>query len=87
MQTAADEVTFCVEGNAQIVGIINGDINSDELTAGWSMVDGQWSTVNSRRLFNGSCTVILRSTRQPGPVTLTATAKGFKPVKLSMMTQ
>ena len=87
VQTAADEVTFCVEGNAQIVGIINGDINSDELTAGWSMVDGQWSTVNSRRLFNGSCTVILRSTRQPGPVTLTATAKGFKPVKLSMMTQ
>ena len=85
--TATDEVTFSVEGNAQIVGVINGDITSNELTAGWSMVNGQWSMVNTRRLFNGTCTVILRSTRQPGNVTLTATAPGLKPVKLTMTTR
>ncbi len=82
VQTATDEVTFNVEGNAQIVGVINGDINSNELTAGQcSMVNGQCS------MFNGTCTVILRSTRQPGSVTLTATAKDMKPVKLVMVTQ
>ncbi len=75
-KTASDEVTFSVEGNAQIVGVINGDINSHEMTVG-----------NKRRLFNGTCTIILRSTRQPGPVTLTATAQGFKPVKLAMETR
>ena len=85
--TANDEVTFTVEGNAQIVGIINGDINSEELTAGWSMDNGQWSKLNTRRLFNGTCTVILRSTCEPGNVTLTATAQGMKPVKLIMTTR
>ena len=86
-KTATDEVTFSVEGNAQIVGVINGDISSNELTSGWSMVNGQWSMVNTRRLFNGTCTVILRSTRQPGSVTLTATAPGMKPAKLTMTTR
>ena len=101
VQTATDEVTFSIEGNAQIVGVINGDMNSNELTAGWSMANGQWSMVNgkwsmangqwsmvnTRSLFNGTCTVILRSTCQPGPVTLTATAKDMKPVRLVMTTQ
>ena len=75
-QTATDEVVFSVEGNASIVGVVNGDINSEEMMVG-----------NTRRLYNGTCTVILRSTRNPGPVTLTATAEGMKPVKLTMNTQ
>ena len=73
VQTCAGKVTFSVEGNASIVGVINGDINSDELTVG-----------NSRSLYNGTCTVILRSTQNPGAVTLTATSPGLKGVTLKL---
>ena len=76
VQTAAGEVTFDVQGNAEIVGVINGDINSPELTVG-----------SKRSLWNGTCTVILRSTRQAGAVTLTATVPGLKPVKLPLLTR
>ena len=76
VQTTDQEVTFQVEGNADIVGVINGDINSDEMTVG-----------NTRRLYNGSCVVILRASRQAGPVTLTASAPGLKPVKLKLQTK
>ena len=75
VQTTDEEVTFAVEGNARIVGVINGDMNSDELTVG-----------NHRRLYNGTCTVILRAGRTPSDVTLTATAPGLKPVKLHLRT-
>ena len=76
VQTATGEVTFDVQGNAEIVGVINGDINSPELTVG-----------SKRSLWNGTCTVILRSTRQAGAVTLTATVPGLKPVKLPLLTR
>ena len=75
VQTTDAQVTFSVEGEAQIVGVINGDINSNELTIG-----------NSRRLYNGNCTVILRSTQKPGNVILTASAPGMKPAKLKLST-
>jgi len=73
---ANHEVTFSVDGPATIVGVCNGDINSDELTVG---------TMHS--LWNGSCQVILRSKREAGLVTLTATAEGLKPVVLKMQTE
>lgn len=76
VQTTDQEVTFSVNGNAQIVGVINGDINSNELTVG-----------TKRSLYNGTCTVILRSTRQAGPVALTATAPGLKAVTLKLQTK
>ena len=71
VQTAQGEVTFTVEGPAEIVGVVNGDINSDEMLVG-----------NKRSLFNGTCTVILRSKHgETGIVTLTASAPGMKNVK------
>ena len=73
VQVASSMVHFSVEGEADIVGVVNGDINSDELTVG-----------ASRSLYNGTCTVILRSRRQAGPVTLTATADGMKPAVLRL---
>ena len=76
VQTTNEDVTFTVDGNAQIVGVVNGDINSDELH-----VD------NHRRLFNGSCTVILRSTREAGVITLKVQAAGMKPVVLKLSTK
>ncbi|MCR5678855.1 MAG: DUF4982 domain-containing protein [Prevotella sp.] len=76
VQTTDAPVTFTVDGPAEIIGVINGDINSDEMTA----------NTNTRRLYNGTCTVILRSTHQPGAVTLVATAPGMKSVKMKMKT-
>jgi beta-galactosidase len=76
VQTTDQEVTFAVEGAASIVGVINGDINSDELTVG-----------TTRRLYNGICTVILRSTREAGDVVLSASAPGMKAVKLKLQTK
>ena len=76
VKTERGEVTFNVEGEAEIVGVINGDINSGELTVG-----------TKRSLYNGTCTVILRATRQAGRVTLTATAPNLKPVTLKLQTK
>ena len=75
VQGAADQLTFSVEGEAEIVGVINGDITSEELTVG-----------NTRRLYKGTATVILRSTQTAGPVTLTVTADGLKTAKLKLQT-
>ena len=71
--TAQAEVTFSVEGPADIVGVINGDITSNELTVG-----------NVRSLYNGSCNVILRSHPTSGKVVLKASAPGLKPVTLEL---
>ena len=64
---------FNVTGEAEIVGVINGDIYSEELSVG-----------DSRRLHNGTATVILRSTTKPGNVKLSVTprnASDRKPLK------
>ena len=76
VQTDNRLVTFAVEGPATIVGVINGDITSNEMTTG-----------NTRSLFNGTCTVILRSTRQAGNVTLKAEAEGMKPLNIPLATK
>lgn len=68
-------LTFAVDGPAEIVGVINGDITSEELTVG-----------NTRRLYNGTATVILRSKREAGKVTLTVTADGLKTAKQTLKT-
>ena len=72
VQTALGKVTLTLEGEADIVGVVNGDINSNEMTVG-----------HERSLYNGTCTVILRSRCQKaGTATLTASAPGMKSVKL-----
>ena len=76
VQTVDGDIHFAVSGEADIVGVINGDINSNELTVG-----------NHRKLYNGTCTVILRSKRQAGPVTLSVSATDMKPVTLKMHTK
>ena len=73
---ANDELTFQVEGDAQIVGVVNGDINSNELTVG-----------NCRSLWMGSATVILRSGRTPTSVVLSVTTPNMKPLRLRLATQ
>ncbi len=70
------EVNFTVSGPAEIVGVINGDITSNELTVG-----------NSRKLYKGTITVILRSKRQSGKVILTSKAGGLKPSVIKLRTE
>ena len=73
---ANQELTFIVDGDAQIVGVDNGDITSEELTVG-----------NKRRLFNGSAFVILRAGEKPSNITLQVSATGYKTVKAKLQTK
>lgn len=69
-------VTFTVEGPAEIVGVVNGNMISNEPMVG-----------TTRQLYDGTCVVILRSSTEPGEVTLTATSENLKPVTLKMNTK
>ena len=69
--TANADITFSVDGPADLIAVSSGDHYSDEL-----------NVTNHRRLYDGRCLVILRAGRTPGKVTLTATVPGLKPAKL-----
>lgn len=64
---ASDVVRFEVEGDARIVAVTNGDNTSEEL-----------SNQNHRRLWNGSCMVILRAGKKGGPVKLKVMSDKYK---------
>ena len=66
---ASNELQFEVEGDARIVAVTNGDIESDEL-----------NVTNHRRLWHGSAMVILRAGSKPSKVTLKTTSDNFKTV-------
>lgn len=70
---SGEPLEFKVEGEADIVGVINGDLTSHELTVG-----------NRRNLYQGEATVILRSRTAGGKVSLSINSKSFKPVKLDI---
>ena len=72
---ANDDIRFNVEGSAQLVAVSSGDHYSDELTY-----------TNHRRLFDGQCMAILRSSRAAGEITLTATCDGLKTARLRLTT-
>lgn len=78
--TVNEPIKVTVSGNAEIVAIDNGDIYSDELH---SPVTSQSASRKARR---GELLVILRSTTEPGDVTLTATTAGVKPLKTNFKT-
>jgi beta-galactosidase len=67
------KLTFSVDGPAEIAGVINGDITSNELTVG-----------TERSLFNGTATVILRSKPVAGKVILHVSAAGLKPISIRL---
>ena len=73
---ATQPLKFNINGPAEIVGVINGDLNSEELTVG-----------NTRRLFNGAAVVILRSQPEAGEVSLDITSDTFKPLRLKFDTK
>lgn len=66
---ASDELKFAVDGDARIVAVSNGDINSEELNA-----------TDHRRLWQGSALVILRAGQSPSKITLRTTSDNFRNV-------
>jgi beta-galactosidase len=70
--TANDTVSFEISG-ATIIGAGNGDPTSHEP-----------DKAMSRSLFNGLAQVIIRTTTEPGPIRLTATAPGLLPATLEL---
>ena len=73
---AQDELKFEVEGDAKIVAVTNGDINSDEL-----------NVQDHRRLWNGSAMVILRAGQAPSKIFLKTTSPAFKPITTKLETK
>ncbi|MBQ4387563.1 MAG: DUF4982 domain-containing protein [Prevotella sp.] len=74
--TATDQLTFSIEGDAQIVAVSNGDITSDEL-----------NTTTRHRLWQGAALVILRAGHQRSCVTLRTACPGFKSVTTRLQTR
>ena len=74
--TYQDELTFSVSGDAQIVAVTNGDINSHEL-----------NVTNHRSLWQGQAMVILRAGTTPSTITLTTKSKTLKPVTTKLQTK
>ena len=73
---ASNEVTFTVKGPATLVGVDNGDPESHESYTG-----------HTRALFNGRAVAILQSTKQEGPVVVTASVNGLPAVELTLSTK
>ena len=74
--TYQDELTFDIEGDASIVAVTNGDINSGEL-----------NVTNHRRLWQGQAMVILRAGKTPSKVTLKTSPTTFKPMITKLETK
>lgn len=73
---AVAEVKVSVAGDAQLVAMSNGNINSDEL-----------NVTDQQALFNGSSLAILRSGVASSPVVVNITAPGLKAAKLKLATK
>lgn len=71
---------FSLDGNAEIAGVSNGDMNSDELHSPAS------PTSAARSLYQGRALVILRSTPVPGASTLTVTSPSLPPITIKLNT-
>lgn len=71
-----DDVRFSLEGDASIVAVTNGDINSEEL-----------NVQDHRRLYNGSAMVILRSGKSPSKITLKTSSDHFKTITTKLETK
>ena len=73
---AVADVKVNVVGDAQLVAMSNGNINSDEL-----------NVTDHQSLFNGSCLAILRSGVASSPVVVNISAPGLKAAKLKLATK
>ena len=73
---AADELKFSVDGDARIVAVSNGDINSNEL-----------NVTDHRTLYQGSALVILRAGSTPSKITLQTKSDKYKTLNTKLETK
>lgn len=73
---AGEKLTFKVSGDAEIVAVDNGNIQSDELAVG-----------NERNLFMGTALVILRSGTTPSDVVLEVASDKYKTKKIRVRSE
>ena len=71
--SAQQKLNFTVDGDASIVAVDNGNLNSDESFTG-----------TARSLYNGSALVILRAGTKPSNITLTVSGEEFKTQKIKL---
>jgi beta-galactosidase len=64
--TASNSITFAVSGPGKIAGVDNGN-----------PIDTTSYTSPTRKAFSGKALVIVQSTGEPGPITVTATSSGL----------
>lgn len=76
VRTCQDDLQFDMEGDAHIVAVTNGDINSEEL-----------NIANHRRLWQGSAMVILRAGTTPSKITLRTKSATFKDIITKLETK
>ena len=69
VDTASDELTFALDGEARLVAVGNGDMRSSEP-----------NVATRRSLYRGSALVILRAGTTPSKVCLSTSADAFKPI-------
>ena len=74
--TAGNLVTFDAGRKGQVIGVGNGDPSSHEQ-----------DKASRRRLFNGLCQAIVKSTDKAGNIVLTARAAGLKPATLRIKSE
>ena len=74
--TADGIVEFSVDGEVSIIAVDNGDHSSNDLFDG-----------NRKRLYEGFAMAILRSSRNPGKVKISATCSGLKGISKSLVTK
>ncbi|MGH9534883.1 MAG: beta-galactosidase GalA [Terriglobales bacterium] len=80
--TADDAVSFALSGSGRIIGVGNGDPSSHEADKPDPKSAG---LAAGRHAFNGWCCAIVQSRhRQPGAITLTASAKGLAPATATL---
>lgn len=73
---ADNRVTFKVEGDGELVGVDNG----------WT-TDHDSYQIDNRRAFNGKVLAIVRSTKEAGEFTVTASAQGLASSSVSISTE
>ena len=81
--TANSEITFTLKGPGKIIGVGNGDPASHDPEQFVETIDipaPQWK----RKTFNGLAQIIIKTTKQAGEISLTASSAGMIPVTLKM---
>ena len=83
--TANKEIVFALSGQGKIIGVGNGDPAShapEQFVSTASNPTPQWK----RDTFNGLAQIIVKTTKQAGEITLTASSEGLTPATLKLTT-